>query len=74
MGVKPQSIGHGITRGKSEETIERVHYVKMTQILFVAIISLISIPRKNKLMRKGLVVEQSTTPMNESMEGLAEEI
>jgi hypothetical protein len=45
----------------------------MTQILFVEIISLILIPRKNQLMRKGLVVEQSTTPMNGSMEGLAEE-
>jgi hypothetical protein len=32
------------------------------------------IPRKNTLMRKGLVIEQSTTPMNGRMEGLAEEI
>jgi hypothetical protein len=46
----------------------------MTQILFVEIISLILGPRKNHLMRRGLVVEQSTTPMNGSMEGLAEEI
>jgi hypothetical protein len=46
----------------------------MTQILFFEIISLILIPRKNKLMRKGMVFEQSTTPMNGSMEGLAEEI
>jgi hypothetical protein len=45
----------------------------MTQILFVEIISLILIPRKNQLMKEGLVVEQSTTPMNGSMESLAEE-
>jgi hypothetical protein len=45
----------------------------MTQILFVEIISLILIPRKNQLMKEGLVVEQSTTPMNGSMEGLVEE-
>jgi hypothetical protein len=46
----------------------------MTQIIFAKIISLILIPRKNQLMRKGLVVEQLTTPMNGSMEGLAEKI
>jgi hypothetical protein len=45
----------------------------MTQILFVGIISRIMIPRKNQLMKEGLVVEQSTTPMNGSMESLAEE-
>jgi hypothetical protein len=39
----------------------------------VEIISLILIPKKNQLMKEGLVVEQSTTPMNGSMEGLAEE-
>jgi hypothetical protein len=47
----------------------------MTQsslLKYLRIISLILIPRKNQLMRKGLVVEQSTTPMNGSMEGLAE--
>jgi hypothetical protein len=43
----------------------------MTQILLVEIISLILIPRRNQLMKEGLVVEQSTTPMNGSMEGLA---
>jgi hypothetical protein len=73
VGVKPRSTGHDITRGKGEETIERVHYVKMTQTLFVEIISLIQTPRKNHLMKEGPVVEQSTTPMNGSMEGLAEE-
>jgi hypothetical protein len=45
----------------------------MTQILFVEIISLILIPRKNQLMRKGLVVEKLTILMNGSMEGLVEE-
>jgi hypothetical protein len=45
----------------------------MTKILFVEIISLICIPRKNQLMKEGLMVEQSTTPMNGSMESLAEE-
>jgi hypothetical protein len=45
----------------------------MTQILFIEIISIIPTPRKNQLMRKGLMVEQSTTPMNGSMEGLPEE-
>ena len=73
VGVKPWSIGHDITRGKSEETLERVHYVKMTQILLVEIIGFIRISRKNQLMKEILVVEQSTTPMNGSMEGLAEE-
>jgi hypothetical protein len=53
--------------------MERVHYVKMSQILLAKIISLILIPRRNPLIRKGLVVEQSTTPMNGSMEGLAGE-
>ena len=48
---------------KSEEVVERVHYVKMTQILFAEIISLTLITMENHLMRKGLVVEQSTTPM-----------
>ena len=61
-----------MTRGKSEETVERVNYAKMTQILFVEIISLILILRKNQLMKEGVVVEQSTTPMNGSMESLAE--
>jgi hypothetical protein len=32
VGVKPQSTGHDITIGKSEETAERFHYLKMTQI------------------------------------------
>jgi hypothetical protein len=45
----------------------------MTQILIVEIISLIRIPRKNQLMKEGLVVEQSTTPMNGSMEVVAKE-
>ena len=45
----------------------------MTQILFVEIISLILIPRKNQLMKEGMVVEQSNTPMNGIMESLAEE-
>jgi len=40
----------------------------------VEIIILILIPRKNRLMRKGFVVEKSTTLMNGSMEILAEEI
>jgi hypothetical protein len=44
----------------------------MTQILLAEIISLILIPKKNQLMKEGLVVEQSTTPMNGSMETLAE--
>jgi len=30
FAVNSQSIGHDITRGKSEETVERIHYVKMT--------------------------------------------
>jgi len=47
--------------------------LKMTQILFVEIIRLSRIPKKNKLMKEGLVVEQSTTSMNGSMEGMAEE-
>jgi hypothetical protein len=46
----------------------------MTQILLDKIINLILTPRKNPLMRKGPVVEQSTTQMNGSMEGVAEEI
>jgi hypothetical protein len=46
----------------------------MTQILLVQIISPILISKKNQLMKEGLVVEQSTTSMNGSMEGLAEEI
>jgi hypothetical protein len=45
----------------------------MTQILFVEVIILIMILRKNHLMKEGMVVEQSTTPMNVSMESLAEE-
>jgi ribosomal protein S8E len=56
--VKPRSTGHDITRRKSEETVERVNYAKMTQTLFVEIISLIKIPRKNQLMKEGQVVEQ----------------
>ena len=59
--------------GRVEETKERVHYVKMNQILLVEIISLILIPKKNHLMKEELVVEQSTTPMNGSMEGMAKE-
>jgi hypothetical protein len=43
----------------------------MTQIIFVEIIILIQISRVNQLMKEGLMVEQSTTPMNGSMEGLA---
>jgi hypothetical protein len=45
----------------------------MTQIILVEIISLILIPRKNQLMKEGRVVEKSTTPVNGSMECLAEE-
>jgi hypothetical protein len=45
----------------------------MTQIILAEIISLILIPRKNQLMKEELVVEQSTTPMNGSMESLAKE-
>jgi hypothetical protein len=56
-----------------EEIIERVHYVKMTQIILAEIISLILTPKKNQLMKEGMVVEQSTTPINGSMESLAEE-
>jgi hypothetical protein len=74
MGVKPRSTGHDITRGKSEETVERVHYDKMTpNSLLAEIVSLIWIPRRKQLRKEGLVVEQSTTPMNGSMEGLVGE-
>jgi len=45
----------------------------MTQILLAEIISLILIPRKNQLRKEGLVVEQSNSPMNGSMESLDEE-
>jgi hypothetical protein len=45
----------------------------MNQILFAKIISLIWIPRRKQLRKEGLVVEQSTTPMNGSMEVLVEE-
>jgi hypothetical protein len=73
--VKPQSIGHDITRGKSKETVERLHYDKMTpNYLLAEIVSLILIPRRDQLIRKGLVVEQSTTPMNRGIEGLTEGI
>jgi hypothetical protein len=44
----------------------------MTQILLAEIISFILIRKKNQLMKEGLVVEQSATPMNGSMETLAE--
>jgi hypothetical protein len=74
-GVKPRSTGHDITRGKSEEAVERVHYDKMTpNSLLAEIVSLILIPMRDQLIRKGLVVEQSTTPMNGVIEGLAERI
>jgi hypothetical protein len=58
VGVKPWSTGHDIIRGKNEEIVEKVHYVKMTQILLAEIISLILILRKKKLMKEGLVVEK----------------
>jgi hypothetical protein len=45
----------------------------MTKIILAKIISLILIPKKNKLMKEGLMVKKSTTPMNGSMEGLVEE-
>jgi len=53
--------------------VERIHYVKMKKILFVEIISLILIPGENQLMKEGPVVEQSTSPVNGSMESLVEE-
>jgi hypothetical protein len=62
-----------ITLEERVRIIERVHYVKMTQIIFVKIISLILIPRKNQLMKEGPVVEQSNTPMTGSMESLTKE-
>jgi hypothetical protein len=49
MLIYNKRTSHDITRGKSEETVERVHYVKMTQILLVEIISLILIPKKKKI-------------------------
>jgi hypothetical protein len=52
VGVNPSSTIHDITRGKSEETMEKVHYVKMTQMLLAEIISLIQIPRRNQSMKE----------------------
>jgi hypothetical protein len=44
--------------------MERVHYDKMTpNSLLVKIVSLILISRTYRLIRKGLVVEQSTKPI-----------
>jgi hypothetical protein len=64
-GVKPRSTSHDITRGKSEENVERVHYDKMApNSLLVEIVSLVLIPRRDRLIRNGLVVEQSTSPIN----------
>jgi hypothetical protein len=42
---------------------------KWPKCILAEIISLILIPRRNQLIRKLMVVEQSTTLMNGSMEG-----
>jgi hypothetical protein len=47
----------------------------MTQIAFVEIISLIQIKERNQLMKEGpMDGYHQPTPMNESMEGLAEDM
>jgi hypothetical protein len=58
--------------------VERFHHAKMTQSSLLKYLILNNKPhpdpKEKSIYEKIMVVEQSNTPMNGSMEGLAEEI